>query len=419
MKQSILFTKTRRDIGADEKSLNASLLIRAGFIDKLTAGVYTYLPLGLKVLNKIENIVREEMNNINGQEILMPALTPKESWQLTNRWEGFDALFKLKGHDKKEYALGATHEEVVTPLVQKFVFSYKDLPKYVYQIQTKFRNEPRAKSGLLRGREFSMKDLYSFHTDEKDLENYYEQVKKAYFKIFKRLNLEEVTHYTFASGGDFSKYSHEFQTIAKNGEDIIFICQKCNLAYNKEIINEIKECQECGAPKSKFKEDRAIETGNIFKLGTRFTADFKFKYINEKGKEQDVIMGCYGIGPSRIMGTIIEVHNDKKGIIWPVSVAPYQVHLILLGDDNKLAKKGEKIYNNLINAGYEVLYDERQESAGVKLNDADLIGIPYRLIISEKTIKQNRIEVKVRNSSQTDLVEIDKMLKYIEAKLVK
>ncbi|MBD3359914.1 MAG: prolyl-tRNA synthetase [Candidatus Buchananbacteria bacterium] len=417
MRQSFLLTKTKKQIEGDEKSLNAVLLIRAGFIDKLTTGVYTYLPLGLKVLAKIENIIRQEMNEIGGQEILMPALTPKQNWEKTNRWEGFDALFKLQGHDNKEYALGATHEEVVTPLVKKNIFSYKDLPKYIYQIQDKFRNEPRAKSGLLRGREFLMKDLYSFHKDEADLNNYYQKVKLSYFKIFKRLGLKDLTYWTFASGGVFTKYSHEFQTLADNGEDIIYICENCNLAYNKEIITEIKECEECKASKDKFKEAKAIETGNIFKLGNRFSKDFAFNYIDENGQKKDIVMGCYGIGLSRIMGTLVEVNNDAKGIIWPVSVAPYQVHLLALSDNKRLIKKSEDIYNELTQSGYEVLFDDRLESPGIKLNDADLIGLPVRLVISDKTLKQASVELKKRSNDNIELIKFEKVVKYLNDNL--
>jgi prolyl-tRNA synthetase len=417
MKQSFLLTKTKKEIEEDEKSLNAALLIRAGFIDKLTAGVYTYLPLGLRVISKIKNIIRKEMNQIGGQEILMPALTPKKSWEKTNRWEGFDALFKLQGHDNKEYALGATHEEVVTPLVRKFVFSYKDLPKYIYQIQNKFRNEPRAKSGLLRGREFLMKDLYSFHKDEKDLDNYYDEVKRAYFRIFEKLGLKELTYWTFASGGAFTKYSHEFQTIANNGEDIIYICEKCNLAYNKEVINEIEKCENCNTDKKQFKEAKSIETANIFKLGNSFSKDFEFKYIDKKGHEQDVIMGCYGIGLSRIMGALVEINNDDKGMIWPAGVAPYQIHLVLLSNDSTVVKKAETVYNKLIAADYEVLFDERLESAGVKLNDADLIGLPIRLVLSDKTIARNSLEFKKRNTNKIQLIKLDKIIKYLQDNL--
>ncbi len=419
MKQSILFTKTKKDIDKEEKSLNAQLLIKAGFIDKLTAGVYTFLPMGLIVLRKIENIIREEMNKVGGQEVLMPALTPKTNWKITNRWDGFDALFKLQGMDNKEYALGATHEEVVTPLVKKFVFSYKDLPKYVYQIQTKYRNEARAKSGLLRGREFSMKDLYSFHTNQADLNDYYEKVKEAYFKIFKRLSIEDLTHYTFASGGAFSKYSHEFQTISESGEDIIHICKKCGLAYNKEIINDINECQDCGEKVEKFEIKKSIETGNIFNLGNRFSKDFKFVYVDEHGKENDIIMGCFGMGPSRIMGSIAEIKNDKNGIIWPVSVAPFQIHLIRLGEDEKVAKKADEIYNDLIKNNLEVLYDDRNESAGVKMKDSDLIGVPYRFIISEKTLAKDSLEIKKRDQEKVEFVKIAKVINFLKGELKK
>ena len=244
MRQSKLFTKTIKEVPKDELSINAKFLIRAGFIDKLGAGIYTFLPLGLRVHNKIINIIREEVNTIGGQEILMPALTPKENWKITNRWDNFDPLFKIKGKDRKEYALGATHEEIITPLLKKQLFSYKEFPSYVYQIQTKFRNELRAKSGLIRGREFSMKDLYSFHTDENDLNKYYETVVKSYFKIFKRCGLGAITYLTFASGGAFSKYSHEFQTLAETGEDTIYICPKCKIAINKEMIKEENQCPE-------------------------------------------------------------------------------------------------------------------------------------------------------------------------------
>jgi len=258
-----------------------------------------------------------------------------------------------------------------------------------------------------------MKDLYSFHATEKDLENYYGKVKEAYLKIFEKVGLRENTYYTFASGGVFSKYSHEFQTLAKNGEDIIFICPKCKLAYNKEIINDITECQGCQTAKSKFQQEKAIEVGNIFKLGSRFSNDFKFKYLDEKNKEKDIIMGCYGIGSSRVMGTIVEIFNDTKGIVWPENIAPYKVHMIVLGDNKKLVKKAEAIYNDLIRSNIEVLYDDRQDSAGIKLNDADLLGIPLRLVISDKTINKNSIEVKKRNSDKIELIKIKEIKKYL------
>ncbi|HOZ53056.1 MAG TPA: His/Gly/Thr/Pro-type tRNA ligase C-terminal domain-containing protein [bacterium] len=412
MKQSFLFTKTIKEIPKDETSYNAQTLMRAGFVDKVGAGIYTFLPLGLRVLNKINNIIREEINAVGGQEVLMPALTPKEVWQTTDRWENFDALFKLAGSDDKEYAMGATHEEIVTPLAQKFTLSYRDLPFAIYQIQTKFRNEKRAKAGLLRGREFSMKDLYSFHVSQEDLDIYYKKVKQAYFNIYKRLGLGEITYLTYSSGGAFSKYSHEFQTICPAGEDLIYVCQKCHSAINKEIIEEQKDCPECGG--HDFKEEKAIEVGNIFKLGTKFSKPFGFQYKDQLGEVGDIIMGCYGMGPSRILGTIVEVYHDERGIVWPENIAPFSVHLISL----KQNEEAEKIYQNLISSGFEVLYDDRDEiSAGEKFADADLIGCPVRLVLSPKTLSENKIEIKLRKKDEIEIVGIGDLLTHLKNKL--
>jgi prolyl-tRNA synthetase len=408
MRQSELFTKTTKEIPTGETSFNAQVLIRGGFIDKAAAGIYSFLPLGHRVHEKIKNIIREEMNAIGGQEIFMPALTPKEVWETTNRWDNFDVLFKLIGVDKKEYALGATHEEIVTPLVKKHIFSYKDLPKFIYQIQTKFRNELRAKAGLLRGREFSMKDLYSFHASEEDLNTYYKIAQKAYFKIFERCGLLDLTYLTFASGGAFSKYSHEFQTLAENGEDLIYICEDCNIAVNKEIIVEQNTCPNCG--NKKLKEEKAIEVGNIFKLGNRFSKDFGFGFMDENGEKKDVIMGCYGIGPSRLMGTIVEVHHDNKGIIWPEEIAPYKVHLVSF----KKNSEADIVYDQLKENNIEVLYDDREDiGAGEKFADADLIGCPIRIVVSEKTLAKNCVEVKRRDSEKVELVKIGELVKQL------
>jgi prolyl-tRNA synthetase len=413
MFQSHLFTKTSREFPRDEASFNAQMLMRAGFIDKLGAGIYTLLPLGLRVLNKICHIIREEMDNIGGQELLLPALTPKEVWEATDRWDNFDALFKLAGADKKEYALGATHEEIITPLAQKHIFSYKDLPCALYQIQNKFRNEMRAKSGLLRGREFSMKDLYSFHAHEEDLDEYYKLVQKAYFKIFERIGLLDHTYLTFASGGAFSKYSHEFQTLTPAGEDKIHICDKCNIAVNEEIIAEQKVCPHCN--NDKLREDKAVEVGNIFKLGTRFSSAFGFKYKSESGEDKDVIMGCYGMGPTRLMGTIVELYHDHNGIIWPEEVAPFKVHLIEIhGKEeiktHRVKKAAHDLYHDLEKAGIDVLYDDRDCGAGAKFADADLIGCPYRIVMSEKTLDKASVELKRRDSEETGLVKINKVV---------
>ena len=348
------------------------------------------------------------MNSINGQELLMPALTPKKVWQKTDRWDNFDALFKLTGADKKEYALGATHEEVITPLVKKFIFSYKELPAYIYQIQPKFRNELRAKAGLIRGREFSMKDLYSFHADSKDLDNYYRKTIDAYFKIYDRCKLKDITYLTYSSGGAFSKYSHEFQTITKAGEDIIFICNNCKSAINQEIIEDQPTCPKCG--KDKFTEEKAIEVGNIFKLGTKFSKAFGLQYNTKDGNKQDVIMGCYGLGPSRVMGTITEIHHDKKGIIWPETVAPFKAHLISLNKN----KTAGKIYKDLQKVRVEILYDDRDDiSAGEKFAGADLIGCPYRIVVSEKTLAKDSVEVKKRDSDECKLVKINGLVNWL------
>ncbi len=412
MRQSQLFTKTSKEAPKDETSINAQILIRAGFIDKVAAGIYTFLPLGLRVHNKIINIIREEMNAINGQEIFMPALVPKEAWEKTNRWDNFDALFKLKGGDEKEYALGATHEEIVTPLAKKHIFSYKDLPVFIYQIQTKFRNELRARAGLVRGREFSMKDLYSFHASEEDLNEYYKVAQKAYFKIFERCGLLSLTYLTFASGGAFSKYSHEFQAVVKTGEDTIHICKDCNVAVNKEIINEQKVCPSCG--NKKLEEKKAIEIGNIFKLGTRFSKPVGLEFTDENGKKKDVVMGCFGIGPSRLMGTVVEVCHDDKGIIWPEEISPFKAHLLEIKSKKPEVKSAaEKIYANLENKGIEVLYDDREAGAGEKFADADLIGCPYRIVISEKTLEKDCVEVKKRDSEKTELVKISEIIKFL------
>ena len=415
MRQSKLFGKTIKEAPKDELSVNATLLVRAGFIDKLMSGVYTYLPLGLRVLNKIKTIVREEMEAIDGQEILMPALTPKDNWEKTGRWTdpGKEVMFQFKGRSDKDFGLGWTHEEIVTPLVKKFVKSYKDLPVAVYQIQDKFRNEPRAKSGLLRGLEFCMKDLYSFHRDEADLNEYYEKSKQAYLNFFQRCGLD--AKIVEASGGAFSKFSHEFQVFTEYGEDLVRYCPKEDFAQNVEIC-ELKvgdKCPNCGAG---ILEGKAIEVGNIFPLKTKYSKAFDFKFKDESGNDQDVVMGCYGIGPSRVMGSVVEIHHDDKGIVWPESIAPFKVHLLTLKNSDKITEVAEKLYALLTEAKVEVLYDDRDESTGVKLNDCDLIGIPYRLIVSEKTLAADSVEFKKRSSDKAELIKVDEVIEKLKQK---
>jgi len=408
MKQSQLFGKTNKTAPKDETSANAILLERAGYISKVMSGVYSYLPIGLQVLNKIKTIIREEMNALGGQEILMPVLQPKENWQKTGRWDSLDVLFKLKGSGDKEYALGSTHEEIVTPLVQHYVSSYKELPVAVYQIQDKFRDEPRAKSGLLRGREFSMKDLYSFHATAEDLDSFYEKSKEAYFKIFSRCGLEALL--VEASGGTFSKYSHEFQVISESGEDTIITCINCNFAQNKEICNsqEGDKCPNCQNPVSLKK---SIEVGNIFKLNTKYSDAFNYSYTAQDGSLKPVLMGCYGIGPSRIMGTVAELFNDVNGLKWPLGLAPFQIHLLLLDPTKK--EEANELYQELTNNSFEVLYDDRDESAGVKLKDADLMGFPWQIIIGTKT--NNNFELKNRISGDQKIVDQKELFKILEA----
>lgn len=413
MRQSQLFYKTTKESPKDAKSVSHKLLCRAGYVNQLMAGVYTYMPLGFRVLKKIEAIIVRNMESepINGQEILMPSLTPKENWQKTGRWDNFDALFKLRGFGEKDYGLAPTHEEVVSPLAKNIVFSYKDLPFYLFQIQNKFRNEARAKSGILRTREFLMKDLYSFHTDEEDLNRYYDKMIDRYLKIFKEVGIRKdgvlkITYPTLASGGTFSKYSHEFQTVTSSGEDIIFICQKCQYAINKEIKEETNVCPHCDK-KTEFKEEKAVEVGNIFKLGTKFSVPFDLKFRDKEGKELPVLMGCYGIGLGRLMGAIVEVNNDDRGIIWPESVAPFGIHLIQLENSKKVREKAEKIYEML---GSDVLFDDRENMTfGEKFAEADLIGIPLRIIVSEKTLKSRSVELKRRDEDKSKMVKINNL----------
>lgn len=401
MRQSQLFTRTVKELPKDESSYNAQALIRAGFVDKVAAGVYSYLPMGKRVLDKICRIIRQEMDAVDGQEILMTSLIPKENLEATGRWDKFDVLFRLKGGDDKEYALGATHEEIVSPLAKKFIFSYKDLPFSAYQIQTKFRNEKRAKAGLLRGREFLMKDMYSFHTDQADLDDYYGKVTEAYIRVYERLGLGDITYLTYAAGGTFSKYSHEFQTLTEAGEDTIYVCEACHIAVNKEIIAEQDSCPACG--NKELAEKKAIEVGNIFKLGTKFSAPFGISYKDAAGKENTAVMGCYGMGPSRILGAIVEICHDEKGIIWPEAIAPFHVHLISLNENEAAGR----IYDDLLQAGFDVLYDDRDASAGEKFADADLIGCPYRVVVSKKTLAENSVEIKRRAEEKGILASIE------------
>lgn len=410
MLHSQLFTKTLKGIPKDEKSINAQLLLRGGFIYKEMAGAYTYLPLGLQVLRKIEEIIREEMENIGAEELLMSIFQPKKIWEETGRWskEIGEVMYKCK-ENGKDIGLGPTHEEMITDIVRNFIKSFKDLPRALFQIQTKFRKEPRARSGLLRGREFDMKDLYSFHKSEEDFKKYYEKVKKSYLKILKRCGLETIV--TEASGAGFIKdFTHEFQVLAEGGEDIIIYCEANHFSQNKEI-SKFKAGDKCPICKKTLKKGKSIEVGNIFPLGTKYSKAMKAYFTDKAGSRKLMIMGCYGLGPSRIMGAIVEVHHDKNGIIWPKTVAPFQVHLIQIENSKIVKKASQKLYQDLQKQGIEVLYDDREEkSAGEKFADGDLIGIPTRIVVSEKTLKKDCAEIKKRGEKKTRLVKIKQIL---------
>lgn len=386
--------------------MNAQLLARAGFVSKLMSGVYSYLPLGLRVLNKIENIVREEMDAIGGQEVSMPIIHPKAIWATTGGWDNIDVLFKVKSRTEKDYALGQSEEEVVTPLVMKYLNTYKDLPKAVYQINWKFRDELRSKSGLLRGVEFLMKDMYSFHESQEDFEKFYAVAKKAYLRIFERMGL--VAKVTEASGGAFTeKISYEFMVLTDAGEDDILYCDACDFCVNVEIAKEKagEKCTRCN--NGTLAAARASEVGNVFDLGQKFTKAFDLTFTDKDGKQQHPIMGCFGIGISRAMGVIVEKYHDENGIVWPSTVSPFALHLLALNGAD-----GDGIYKSLQKAGIQVLYDDRETSAGEKFTTADLIGIPWRLVASPKLGDQ--LELRQRHTGELTIMSLEEAIKVIK-----
>lgn len=412
MKQSTLFTKTKKEAPADEVAKNAELLIKAGFINKEMAGVYSYLPLGLRVFKKVEQIIREEMNAIGGQEIVLTSLQEKATWEPTDQWndENVDVWFKTKLKNETELGLAVTHEAAITKMLKNFIQSYRDLPKYIYQFQTKFRNETRAKSGIMRCREFVMKDLYSFDIDEKAHLEFYEKSKKAYKNVFQRVGIGHLTYLTFASGGMFSKFSHEFQTITSAGEDTIYVDEAKGIAVNKEV-NTDEVLAELGIDRATLVEHKAVEVGNIFTLGTRFSDALDLKFQTEEGEMKSVFMGSYGIGPGRLMGTVVEVLSDDKGIIWPEAIAPFKVHILKLGEDAEVNEKAESLYQSLMEKGVEVFFDDRSGvTAGEKFADSDLIGIPYRVVVSTRSLKDGGYEVKKRTEEKGNIVGMDALL---------
>lgn len=407
MKQSQLFSKTRKEAPADEVAKNAQFLIKGGFIYKEMAGVYTMLPLGVRVLNNIANIVRSEMNAVGGVEMQSTALQTKEVWNKT-RWsdEIVDNWFKTTLKNGTELGLAFTHEEPQTAMMKNFIHSYKDLPVYPYDIRSVFRNEMRAKSGIIRGREFFWKALYSFSKDKAEHDVFYEKISQAYKNVFEQVGLGDKTYFTFASGGTFSKYSHEFQTICDAGEDIIYVSREKNLAVNKEVYND-EVLADLGLNKSDLVEEKAVEVGNIFSLGHKFSEPLELVYTDTEGKPQTVYMGSYGIGISRLMGVIVELLSDEKGIVWPESVAPFAVHLIQIGN---VSDQALKLYEDLKQKGIEVLLDDRDTSAGSKFADADLIGIPHRVVISEKSLEKGGLEYKKRNESDSKIITESELL---------
>lgn len=418
MRVSQLFTKTRKQVPANEEARNAQLLIQAGFIHKEMAGVYAYLPLGKIVLEKISNIIREEMNALGAQELQMTTLQPKELWQRTDRWDDakVDNWFKTKLANGSELGVGLTHEEPIVNAMRDYIDSYKDLPLYVYQIQSKFRNELRAKSGLLRGREFIMKDMYSFARNQEEHTKLYEQAASAYTKVFERLGLGASTYRTIADGGYFTdKFSDEYQTISKVGEDTIYVDKAKKLAINDEIYDDAN-LAKAGLNKTDLSKETSVEVANIFPLESKYTDALDVYYADESGQRQSIIMGCYGIGVSRLMGVLAEHFSDDKGLVWPAVVAPAQVYLACLGDSPSVVGAADKLYSELQDSHIEVLYDDRDVRAGQKFADADLMGIPYRVVISDKTVAKESVELKARTEDETSIIKVSELLTKVRNK---
>ena len=408
MRLSKSFIKTLRDAPKDETAKSAGYLIRAGYVHKELAGVYDFLPLGLKVIENIKAIIRDELNKIDGQEVLMSALQNPELWQKTDRWDDqkVDIWFKTELSAGGELGLAPTHEEPITNMLKTYIKSYKDLPLAVYQFQNKFRNELRAKSGIMRTREFIMKDLYSFHATEEDLNNYYHKVENAYKNIYDRIGLGEETFETFASGGIFSKYSHEYQTFLPVGEDTVYYNTDKSVVLNDEVLNE-ETMNDLGVKREELKDTRAAEVGNIFKLKFKYSEPLELKFSDENNEMKTVYMGCYGIGVSRVMGVVAEKFCDDKGLVWPESIAPFKYYLAPIGE--KGLEVAEELYQGHEN---EILFDDRNIRPGEKFADAELMGIPYRVVISDKTLAENSVEITDRKTGESKLVSLEEFKKF-------
>lgn len=413
MKFSHLFIRTNKTAPSDEVSRNAQLLIRAGYIYKVMAGVYAYTPLGLKVLENIKDIVRQEMRAVNGQEIIMTSLQKKETWKKTGRWddEVVDVWFKSKLKDDTEVGFGWSHEEPILEMMQQFIKSYKDLPTSVFQFQTKLRNELRAKSGIMRGREFVMKDMYSLHATKEDMDRYYDQVIGAYEKCFKRLGIGDSTYVTFAGGGAFTKFSHEFQTICDAGEDTLYINAEKKIAVNEEVLDDASS--ELHVDKTELDAVKSAEVGNIFKFGTTKSEEMGVYFTDQDGNQKPIYLASYGIGVSRVMGVIVEKFSDEKGIIWPENIAPFKVYLVLIGGEGA-KKRADELYSIMKEKNIEVLYDDRDERPGTKFADSELLGIPFRVTVSDRLADANKYEYAARGSSDSTELTLHELL----AKLV-
>lgn len=415
MRQGQLFTKTRKEAPSGEVAKNAQLLIRAGYVHKEMAGVYAYLPLGLRVVENIKNIVREEMNAIGGQEMIMTGLQNPEVWKKTDRWddEKVDVWFKSELKSGGEVGFGWSHEEPITAMMTQYLASYRDLPVYVYQFQTKLRNELRAKSGIMRGREFVMKDLYSYTANAQEHKKFYDSVIAAYLRIFDRVGIGDRTFVTFASGGAFTKFSHEFQTLCEEGEDTVYVHDEKKVAVNKEVYDEPVVYEELGVKKEDLREAKAIEVGNIFDFGPVKSTELGLFYKNEEGANVPVHLGSYGIGITRLMGTLVEIMSDDKGLVWPKAVAPFAVHIVSLGDNDDVMKEAEDLYATLIEAGIETLWDDTDRRAGEKFADSDLLGLPLRVVVSEKTLTAGAFECVERASGTTSHKTQSELIAYL------
>jgi prolyl-tRNA synthetase len=416
MRLSQLFTKTSKSAPADETAKNAQLLIQAGFVYKVMAGVYAYTPLGLRVLDNIKQIVREEMNAVQGQELIMTNLQPREHWETTKRWddEVVDIWFKTSLKDGTELGLAWSHEEAIIEMMRQYISSYKDLPVSVYQFQTKLRNELRAKAGIMRGREFVMKDMYSMSLDAEQHDKYYDSVKDAYMRVYDRIGIGADTYITYASGGAFTKFSHEFQTVCDAGEDIIYLHRGKNIAINEEVLDD-ENLANLGIKREELEEVKSSEVGNIFNFGTDKSQQMDFAFTNQQGEKQFVHLGSYGIGVTRLMGVVVEKFADERGIVWPAAIAPAQVYLARLGEDSTVVQAADKLYETLTSSDVVVLYDDRDLRAGEKFADADLMGIPYRVVISTKTIEAGKLEVKARVGQKSTMMTDDELLQHIQS----